>query len=614
MGEELKYRTYEIQIDSRSIKNNDDTIPCVLSTDSPVEMYPGYVEMLDHSPGAVDLSRASRSLSLLLEHTPGEQIGALFNVRTDGNKIRADMKPGAGQKAQEIFSDIKNGIRGFLSIGYKILKSVQEKNYTRVTKWALLEASVVSIPADPAAGAYRSRDKNNSKIGGIKMDRHSEVPSTWDGTAEEWAKHRNKDEYLERERISEIRALRRGHKVFGEDEEDKFINEGYSIDQVRTVCLGRMGKRRHIETVDPSSAMIGLYGQDLQRCSIVGAIRAQLPNADPNERDRFREYSNAVAQRMGKKPQGLFIPLDVMTRSGLVKGTPSAGGDLIATEILAANFVDVLRNKSMVILLGATRLPGLVGDIAIPRKTAGATSYWVTEGNAPTEGAIAFDQIAMLPHTVGAWVQISRKIVLQSSVGIEQMVTTDLAGGIAVEIDRVAINGVSGSDEPEGILNVSGIGSVVGGENGAAPTLSHLIDLESAVAIDNADVGALAYLTNAKVRGKLKKTFANATYGETPVYGEGRLDGEGRCNGYRAVVSNNVPSNLTKGGASGVCSGIIFGNFADLIIAEWGALDILVDPYSLMTSGGLKVRALMDVDVAVRHAESFAAMKDALTS
>ena len=231
------------------------------------------------------------------------------------------------------------------------------------------------------------------------------------------------------------------------------------------------------------------------------------------------------------------------------------------------------------------------------------------ESGAPTESKQAFDQVTMSPLTVGAYTDISRKLLLQSSIDIEAFVQNDLATVIALELQRVGIKG-GGSKEPTGILATSSIGSVVGGTNGAAPDWADIIDLETAVSVANADVGTLAYLTNAKVRGKLKQTEKFSTSNGMPVWGEGASP----LNGYRAGVTNAVPSNLTKGTATSKCSAILFGNFADLIMGMWGGLDITVDPYSNSTSGTVRVVALQDVDLAVRHAESFAAMQDALTA
>jgi hypothetical protein len=159
------------------------------------------------------------------------------------------------------------------------------------------------------------------------------------------------------------------------------------------------------------------------------------------------------------------------------------------------------------------------------------------------------------------------------------------------------------------VVATSGIGAVVGGDNGAAPTWAHMVALETEVAVDNADVGALSYITNPKVRGKLKVTEKASNTAQF-VWGDGAFP----VNGYPVSVSSQVSSALDKGTSTGVCSAIVFGNWNDLLMGMWGTLDLLVDPYSLGTTGARRVIALQDVDIAVRHPQSFAAMLDALTS
>jgi len=201
---------------------------------------------------------------------------------------------------------------------------------------------------------------------------------------------------------------------------------------------------------------------------------------------------------------------------------------------------------------------------------------------------------------------ISRRLLLQGSVDVENLIRNDLATTLALELDRAAINGSGSSNQPTGILNVSGIGDVAGGTNGLAPTFAHMIELETDVAAANADLGALGYMTNATIRGTLKQTEKASSTGQF-VWDDGTM------NGYTALATNQVPSNLTKGTSSD-CSAVIFGNWNDLIIGQWGALDILVDPYTGGASGAVRVRAMQDVDIAVRHAASFSAMQDALAS
>jgi HK97 family phage major capsid protein len=256
-------------------------------------------------------------------------------------------------------------------------------------------------------------------------------------------------------------------------------------------------------------------------------------------------------------------------------------------------------------------LTGLVGDLAIPKQTGGATGYWLAEGSAPTEGAVTLGQVAMTPHTFGAYVDVSRKLLKQSSISVENMIRNDIARTIALGIDYAGLHGNSGSDanQPDGVAATGGIGSVVGGTNGAAPTWANIVSLETNVGQDNADIGSLAYITNAKVRGKLKTTLVTATYGDRMIWAGGAQP----LNDYSAYISNQVSSTLSKG-SSNVASAIFFGNWADLVLGMWGEMDMLVDPYSLSTSGAVRTVAFQDIDFAVRHAESFAAMLDALTA
>lgn len=352
---------------------------------------------------------------------------------------------------------------------------------------------------------------------------------------------------------------------------------------------------------------IGMSDGEVRRYSLLRAIRAAATN-DWSQAGLELEASRAVAQRVGKPAQGFYVPYDWAEARDLVKGTPSAGGYLVSTDVLAQSFIDLLRNRMVVRAAGATVLSGLVGDIAIPKQTGGATAYWVGEGSAPTESQQTIAQVAMTPKTVGGFTDISRKLLLQSSIDVEAFVRQDLATVLALAIDYAALHGSGASNQPTGVASTSGIGLVVGGDNGAAPTWAHIVDLETEVAIDNADVGRLAYITNAKVRGKLKKTPVESGTGIF-VWDKGNTP----LNGYPAYVSNQVRRDLTKGTGTAL-SAIFFGNWGDLVLGMWGVLDLLVDPYTGGTSGTVRVVALQDVDVAVRHEESFSAMLDAITS
>lgn len=362
----------------------------------------------------------------------------------------------------------------------------------------------------------------------------------------------------------------------------------------------------------PSDPDLGMSSKDVRNYSILRAVRAAV-SGNWNEAKLEKDASDAVQKKVGREPRSFFIPYDVINpreKRDMTVGTPSAGGYLKSTD-LVPSLIELLSNKLVLGQAGVSMLTGLVGDVAIPKQTGGATGYWLAENGAPTEAALTLGQVSLTPHTFGAYVDISRKLMKQSSISVETLVRNDIARTIALGIDYAGLHGNSGSDanQPDGIAVTSGIGSVVGGTNGAAPDWADIVDLETNVSQDNADMGSLAYVTNSKVRGKLKKTMRTATYGEIPIWGEGNTP----LNGYPAYVTNQVSSTLSKG-SSNVASAIFFGNWADLVLGMWGEMDMLVDPYTFSSSGAVRIVAFQDVDFAVRHAESFAAMLDALTA
>ena len=362
---------------------------------------------------------------------------------------------------------------------------------------------------------------------------------------------------------------------------------------------------------------IGMVGKEIQQYSLVRAIRAAA-NRDWNGAGLEKEASDTVAKKLGKDPQSFFVPYDWLSASerdlltekrDLTIGVAAQGGYLKATDLLVQNFIELLRNKMVIQNAGAWVLTGLVGDIAIPRQSGGATSYWVAESGAPTESDQTLEQVALNPKTVGAYTDISRKLLLQSSIDVEAFVRNDLAAALALAIDYASLHGSGASNQPKGVQNQTGVAIVDIATDGGDPTWAHIINLETEIAQDNADVGALVYITNAKVRGKLKQT-EKATNTAQFVWGE---LGNTPVNGYRALVTNQVLSNLTKGTGT-LLSAIFFGNWRDLIIGQWGTLDILVDPYTGGASGTVRVIAFQDVDVAVRHGESFSMVVDAVTT
>lgn len=320
------------------------------------------------------------------------------------------------------------------------------------------------------------------------------------------------------------------------------------------------------------------------------------------------EVSREIGKVRGRHAEGVYIPTAVLARALTVSTAGgSTGGQLVATDLRADKFIDLLRPKSFTAALGVTLLENLVGNVAIPRQTGGAAAYWVTEGNAPTESQATFDQVPMTPKTIGAYTDISRKMVLQSSISAQGFVANDLTNTLAQAIDYAVIAGSGSGSEPTGLLNNTDVPVHELGTNGEAMTWPDVVAMWSAVAANSADFHALGFLTNPKVRGALMQAEKSAGSGEF-VWDAGET-----LAGLPAFTTSLVPDNLTKGTGTNL-SAMIFGNWADIIIGQWGAIDLTVDTYTLATSGGVRLVALLDLDFAVRHPESFVVCKDIVTS
>lgn len=586
------------------------TVELAFSSEQPYERWWG-VEILDHTPSSARLARIKERGPLLMDHDTRDHVGVIESVRIDADRVgRAVVRFGKSARAEEIYQDVLDGIRSHVSFGYQIHRAVlvetkDEIDTYRVMDWEPFEISFVSVPADITVGLDRSANEHNPIIEIKEQQEIKQMPENTPVEIELAA--RQAGEKAAQTRAAEILAIGEQYKCV--ELAAKFVREGRGVEEFKTELMRTMANKP-LNTSD-----IGMSEKEAKQFSFMRAINALANPGDrkaQNSAGFEREASDAYAQKYGRSAQGFFVPAEVQRRD-LNVTTTTAGGHTVQTQLQPANFVDMLRNRMMVMRMGAQLLTGLTGNIAIPRQTGGATAYWVAESGAPTESQQAFDQVAMSPKTVGAFTDISRKLLLQSSIDVESFVRGDLAKVMGLEIDRAAINGSGSSNQPTGILSTSGIGDVAGGTNGLAPAWTHIIELWSDIANSNADFGAIGVLTNSRVIGKLMSTLKSAGVAGYIVENFPDFDGMTNMGGLRAGVSNQVPSNLTKGTSSGVCSAIINGNWNDLIIGQWGTLDLMVDPFTGSTSGTVRVVALQDVDIAVRHAESFAAMKDALT-
>jgi len=560
------------------------------------------IEILDHSPESIDMEFiGSGRAPLLVDHEMADQVGVVEQIALGTDRVaRAVVRFGKSERAEEIWQDVKDGIRSNVSVGYVINEMVSDgkkgdREIFRATRWMPLEISIVSIPADTSVGVGRS------------LEAPAPAPVA-DPTIIVKETKMADDIKVERDRVAAILELasRHNQREFGE----AAIRDGASIEQFRGALLDKVGSK-------PLSVSneIGMSDKEVRNFSFVRAIRALSNPQDRRAQEEAAfefEASQAAQKKEGRDSRGIMVPADVVYRdltTSTASGTAKAG-NLVPTDLLAASFIDVLRNKMVLNQLGAQFLTGLSGNVAIPRKTAASSAYWVGENAAPTEStnAPAFDQVTMSPKTLAAYVDYSRRLMLQSSLDIETLVRNDLATSIAVAMDGAAVAG-SGTNKPTGVLNTSGIGSVTLGTNGGAPTWAMVVGLVKEVEIDNALTGAAAFLTNGQVKAKLASTSKQSS----GVEGNFILGPDmNNLYGFPIMVSQQVPSNLSKGSASGTLSAMIFGVWSDLLIGQWSGIDLMADPYTGSKEGTVRIVAFHDCDFAVRHPESFAECNEIL--
>lgn len=433
---------------------------------------------------------------------------------------------------------------------------------------------------------------------------------------------RSADPTAERDRVLQILELGSKHNMA--DEARAAVNDGISVPDFKCQVLERMGAQ------PAGTATLGMSDKEARSFSFCRLINA-MSTGDWRKAGFEREVCDETAKlHHDRKFRGIAIPMDVMSlrinlsnsesaktrelaeRAGLVVGTPTAGGNLVATVLQSGSFIDLLRVAMIMNQMGMTILDGLVGDIAIPRQTGGASYYFLGENDDTTESAATFDQVGLTPKTVAARTAYSRKLLLQSSISIEQFVRMDLAMKIAEGIQYGCLNGSGSNNQPTGLFNLD-INSVAIGDNGGAIGWPHIVNMETEVAVDNV-FGSMAYLTNAKVRGVLKQT--QQFYGTNGAAIWGNMVGQpgmGEMNGYPAFVTNAVPSNATKGTGTAL-SKMVFGKWSDAILGLWGVLDMIADPFSQSAKGQIYVTGFQSFDFDVRHLESFCKVVDINTT
>jgi HK97 family phage major capsid protein/HK97 family phage prohead protease len=659
--------------DAPALDEEARTLALTFSSELPVDRWFGQ-EVLSHAPGAADLSRLNDGGPLLFNHNMDDVIGVVESatIGADG-RGHAVVRFARTARGDEMMGMVQDGILRNVSFMYRVGVYATETDdpgayadddiYT-ATSWEAYEISLVTVPADPTVGVGRAVTSDTRSVHvetRVREPQSSTTPAAaaiieevpmkkkhvvreqvagdhppGGGAPAATVIHLSPEQIrvAERERQTAIRAL--GDKWKNTDLAMLLIEGGNSIEGARSAFLEALEKTPQTPA---AGARVDMSEKEKRSFSMLRGLQA-LYSKDWKAAGFEREVSNELSRQLGRDPAsgGMFLPSDLpfapdqthqrafamisgqsrmspQSRAAYAVGAPTTGGNIVATQLLSDSFIEVLRNAMITPTLGARFLSGLIGNIDIPRQITAAQTSWVGELTAGTESEATFDKVSLRPKNLTSWGIISRMMMLQATPAIEMLARADLVAQMALALDVAALSGTGTGGQPTGIINQSGVLSVVGGANGKTIDFDDIIKLYTAPRVANAAQTSMAFALNSKVIGYLASLKATTgTYLWDPQGGltAGSPD---RIKGKPYGESQQLRSTLTKGTSTGICSELIYGNWLELLIAEWGAMEVAINQYdsTYFKSGDVVLRAIQTADIGVRHGASFSVMSDALT-
>jgi hypothetical protein len=583
------------------------------SSETPVERYFGS-EVLSHDPGAVRLGRMnSGAAPMLFNHNSDDPIGMVDGARVTKGRLIVDAHFFATARAQEIQAMVEGGLRN-VSIQYR-LHTIEENTKTATftaTDWEPLEASLVSIPADESVGIGRGlgdelpvrmvRAADDCKTA-IPADGVRQMTEATNATAGNGAENptnlvaRSEAEAssavdFEKARKAAILNLCRANSL-DERHAQRWITNGSDLTTVAAELLQVMQERG--KNNPQAATFLDMGATEVRRYSMMRALRAAA-SKDWTKAGLELEANKEISKRLNQVPKSstsFFVPLDVMMRDMLrtqqrdmtVAGV-SGSNYLTQTDNAPGSFIELLRNTSVGLRMGVTRLAGLQGNVTIPKMTAGNTAYWLTDENTQiTESQPTIAQLALAPKNVAALTELSHQLLQQSSPDAEQLVLSSIARDIALAVDVGILRGSGASGQPTGIVNTGGIGAFTG-TSLAAPGI---LNAQGDVAAANALYPGCGYVTTPAVAELLMQRPELPSTGTTRLWKGNMLEGS----------MFDLPA---LSSAQMLSATALFGWWPSVVLGEWGVLELMTNPFSDFTRGLTAVRGWYTCDVGVRYA------------
>jgi len=606
------------------------------ASEEPVPRFFGTEELVVTSEAARLERVAQGVVPVLSNHRSDSVVGRVLSVRIAKGVARARVRFSRSAAARDVVQDVVDGIRQGVSFGYRVhrmelVESGDDGDRFKVTDWELFELTLAAIPADSTVGVHRShlRADESAFEGPLAAARagrrstdmtisHAQLAEMerdeFESTVRNWPtpKRVAAEEAVRRLHLEQVgknfratpehtrRAIEKGRSV------EDFLQElrelrSRSSSPLEPPPMG-LDAERAIGSRDP---VFSLDGHDTRHFSLSRALNALAAGRPELAEGEFElsDHLRAADPRREYRGRALTVPLDLLTRA-IGKGSPNTtGAALVGVEHLGSAFIDVLRPNLAVGQLGATVIPAQGPDLSIPRQISSASTGWVTEGAGSGESSAEFDSILLTPKTARVRTDITRRMLKQSDPAVDMLIQRDLVEALMVAVDAAALAGAGGAAEPEGLLSISGIGSVAYDATSGATERQSFIDLIDSVASANVRMTSPGFIVSSSVKARLLGRAIDPGSGRFLWDADGNDPEMGRIVGTRAVTSNNVPQAL---GAGSNEHAIYFGNWGDLIVAQWGTVDLMTDEVTLGDSGGLVIRAFFDVDVAVRRPVSFA--------
>ena len=547
------------------------------------------------SRGAFD-NVLENDVRALINHDPSLVLGrtsaGTLELTSDDVGLKYRVKLGNQQYATDLYESIQRGDISQSSFAFTIKDQTwsEDRSSRKVNEVAqLLDVSPVTYPAYKEATVVAREEEEEAK-----EIRTAEVKPS------EKIKSKNKNKKMN---LNEMKALRsknyeehvslientetEGRELTNEEEARADYLEG------EVTRLDNKIKRRaaHEEMIARQANFAGTSISEtkemdkinrsfsLSRAVETVSLGKGLEGA---EAEWAQEARNEMQSRGLQMTGQIGIPEAALLRAGSADNFQAGSGDgsgYVPTNV--PGVIEALRAPTMIETLGATTIYGATGNLKFPRVSNKAIATEETEVSADANSTMEMDELELSPVRVANKTLFSKQLILQGGNAVDTLIARELTAGINETIDKAAFAKAAAATQTAGA--------------GAALTPAMLFDLEKAVLAAGGNFADCKWAmspTGWKVSRDL------ATVASIDAFWKGQS-----FDGFPAVATPNLVDGTANKGD------ICFGDWAKgLVLAYFGGLDLLVDPYSNAGTAQIALHLNKFYDCEVRQAGAFASI------